>query len=455
MFDGMSKKMDKTIDKIKKNKTINEENLSEIIKELKITLLDADVNLKVVKSFLFQVSQKAKGQMIEQGKTASQEVIKIVLEELTNILGKQTKDLKLSTKKGVLMMVGLQGSGKTTSVGKIAKLLFEKKKTHKKPLLVACDVYRPAAIDQLETLAKQLKVEIFLDRKEKDVTKIAKAAMAQADKNDNDLIIFDTAGRLHIDKALMKELVDLKKVVKPEEILLTVDAMSGQDIITVAKEFNDTLSLTGAIITKLDSDTRAGASLSIASLIGLPIKLIGTGEKLQDIETFHPNRIASRILGLGDVESLIEKAKEVTDESKNEKMFRRMMAGKYDLVDLMDSLEEVSKMGNMGAIAKMMPGMNKMMPDTDKMDKDLKIYKVIISSMTRKEKRNPKLLNHPKRKTRILKGCGKTQQEYNLLLRQFEKSKKQMEQVAKMMKSGKMPNMKNMMGGGGGNPFGK
>ena len=454
MFNMMSKRFDKTIDKIKKTKSINENNLQEVLDELKITLLDADVNLKVVKSFLFQVGQKAKGRIVDKGKTPSQEVIKIVLDELTTILGKNTKELTLSTKPGLLMMVGLQGSGKTTSVAKITKLLKDKKKTHTKPLLVACDVYRPAAIDQLETLSKQINVDIYLDRKEKNVVKIAKDALSKAKKEGHDLVIFDTAGRLHIDKELMKELSDLKDLIKPEEILLTVDAMSGQDIITVASQFHKTLKLSGTIITKLDSDTRAGASLSIASLVGLPIKLIGTGEKVENIEIFHPNRIASRILGLGDVESLIEKAKEVSDENKQEKMFRRIMSGKYDLVDLMDSMEEIAKMGNMGAISKMIPGLNKMADQAEGMDKKLNNYKIIISSMTQKEKRNPKLLNHPKRKARILKGCGKNVTEYNLLIRQFEKSKKQMDQLAKMFKSGKVPNMKNMMGGGG-NPFGR
>ncbi len=453
MLNGMTKKMDKTIKKIQNEKTISSHNLDEILSELKINLLDADVNLAVVKKFLFHVSQKSKGKFITSNKTTSQEIMKIVTEELTNMLGKVKKEIDLSTSPGTLMMVGLQGSGKTTSVSKIANYLSKKKKSHKKPLLVACDIYRPAAIDQLETLAKQIEVDIYFDKKEKNVNKIAQEALKVAKREHNDLIIFDTAGRLHIDEKLMLELKDLKKLIKPEEIIMTVDAMSGQDIIQVVQEFDKALNLTGTMITKFDSDARVGSALSISDLTGIPIKLIGVGEKVKDVELFHPDRIASRILGLGDMDTLIEKAQEVGDESKNEKMYRRLMSGKFDLVDLMVSMEEMAKIGSMGAIAKMIPGAGKMLEDNQGMDEKLKSFQVLINSMTLKEKRNPKLLNHPKRKERIMKGSGKTVEEYNLLIRQFQKSKKQMDQLSKMMKSGKMPNLNNMNNGGGGNPF--
>lgn len=454
--DKLSKKLSKTIDNINKHKAINEDNLKIILDEIKISLLEADVNLQVVKLFLFQISQKAKGQFVDEGKTTSQKIIKIVYEELTELLGGANKPLAFKGNPAKMMMVGLQGSGKTTSVGKIVELIVNKRKEYSKPLLVACDIYRPAAIDQLEIIAKQVEADIYLNRQEKDVAKIANFALKQAEKNNNDLIIFDTAGRLHIDKNLMKELVNLKTTIKPEEILLSIDSMSGQDIINVAKQFHETLKLTGSILTKFDSDTRGGAALSIVKLLNLPIKMVGVGEKLKDVEVFHPNRVASRILGMGDIESLVEKAKTEVDEDVNQRIYRKIMANRYDLEDLLLSMEELAKMGNMSGIMKLMPGINNMVQKTEGIDEKLLVYKVLISSMTKKERKNPRLLNHPKRKNRILKGSGRTSQEFNQLQRQFEKSQKGMQQMVKMIKSGKVPNMKNFAKGssGGNNPFG-
>jgi signal recognition particle subunit SRP54 len=342
------------------------------------------------------------------------------------------------------MMVGLQGSGKTTSTAKLANQLVKKEKA-KKPLLVGLDVYRPAAIDQLETLAKGLKFDFYANRDTKDVSQIANEALAYAKENGNDLILVDTAGRLQTDEDLMSELETIKGIFKPSEIIFVADAMSGQEIANVATEFHNRLKITSSIITKLDSDAKGGAALSIASLLGVKIVYIGTGEKIEDFEHFHPDRMASRLLGLGDIETLTEKAAEITDEKKQERMMRKMLSGQFDLDDLMESMKAMSKMGNLSAIGAMMPGLKISDTQAESAENKMYYFEVLINSMTGKEKKNPKLLKHPKRKDRIMKGSGREAKEFNELLRHFEKSQKQMKEMAKHIKAGRMPNM----GGGG------
>lgn len=339
------------------------------------------------------------------------------------------------------MMVGLNGSGKTTSTAKLASFLVNKKKFYKKPLLVALDIYRPAAIDQLEKLSKTLMFDFYANRDSQNVEKITKEALKIAKNNDHDLVIFDTAGRLQTDEELMSELETVKKQVKPSEIIFVADAMSGQEILNVAKEFDNRLRLTSAIITKLDSDAKGGASLSLSTAVGLKIMLIGTGEKIANLEQFHPDRQASRMLGLGDIETLVEKAQEVSNENDQEKMMRKIMSGQYDLDDLMDSMKQMAKMGNLGAIAKMLPGANINESQIAVAEKKMVYYEILINSMTAKERKNPKILKLPSRKGRILKGSGRPVQELNELLRQFDQSKKQMKEMAKFIKMGKMPNM--------------
>jgi len=346
-----------------------------------------------------------------------------------------------------VMMVGLQGSGKTTTSAKLVSHLVNKKKVYKKPLLVGLDVYRDAAIDQLEKLAKTLMIDFFSIRETKDVEKITKEALKFAKKNDNDLVVFDTAGRLQTDELLMDELLMVKKLVKPSEIIFVADAMAGQEILSVAEVFDEKLGLTSAIISKLDSDAKGGASLSLALELGLKIMFIGTGEKISNLEIFYPDRQASRMLGMGDIETLAERAQEVASENDQERMFRRIMSGQYDLNDLMESMRQMSQMGNLGSIAKMLPGTNISEAQIQSAEKKFKSFTIIINSLTEKEKKNPKILKHPKRKERILKGCGRPVQEYNDLLRQFDKSQKQMKEMAKYIKAGKIPNMTGGFGG--------
>jgi signal recognition particle subunit SRP54 len=341
------------------------------------------------------------------------------------------------------MLVGLQGSGKTTSAAKLSNYLSKKKGFYKKPLLVGLDVYRPAAIEQLEKLAKDLNIEFYSEKQTKDVKRILKDAMAYAKFNDNDLIILDTAGRLQTDAELMDELKYIKKEVRPTETIFVADAMSGQELINVAEEFNNQIKLTSAIITKLDSNAKGGAALSLAKKIGVPINFIGTGEKVSDFEQFHPDRMAGRILGLGDIQTLTEKASEFSNESDNERMMRKMLSGQFDLNDLMESMNQVKKMGSLTSIANMIPGAKINQKQSDAANKKMEYFQFLMDSMTDKEKKNPKLLKHPSRKSRIISGSGRTAQEYNILIRDFDKSQKQMKSMAKMIKSGKMPNMNN------------
>ncbi len=439
-FNFIQNRLSKTIKKVASKGMLSEENIKEIVAEIRLALLEADVNLKVVNNFIEDITKKAIGKVVDSDRTASQEILNLINEELIKLLGDEVKEWE-NRSESVVMMVGLQGSGKTTTTAKLASHLMNKKKYYKKPLLVALDVYRPAAIDQLEKLAKTLMVDFYCERDNNNVDKIAKNAMKFAKKNDNDLVLIDTAGRLQTDEELMSELESIKSITKPSEIIFVADAMSGQEILNVADTFNKKLKLTSAIITKLDSDAKGGASLSLTSALNLKIMYIGTGEKIANLEIFYPDRQASRMLGLGDIKTLIETAQEVSDENSQERMMRKMMAGKYDLDDLLESMRQMAKMGNLGAVAKMLPGAKINESQIETAEKKMKYYEVLINSMTLKERRNPKVLKHPSRKERIIKGSGRTIQEYNELLRQFDQSQKQMKEMVKYIKMGKMPNM--------------
>jgi len=444
-FNFLQNRVEKTIKKVQSKGTLTKDNITEVLSEIRLVLLESDVNLNVVNDFIAKVEEKALGEIVSSDRTSSQAILKIINEELIQVLGGETKELKLS-KPATIMFVGLQGSGKTTSSAKVSNYL-SKKSGFKKPLLVALDIYRPAAIDQLEKLANDSGFDFFADREEKNVAVIAEKAKAYAKEIDADLIILDTAGRLQTDEALMTELEQVKKITKPSEIIFVADAMSGQEIINVAEEFDNRLKLTATIISKLDSDAKGGAALSITSKLRIPIAFIGTGEKLDQLEVFHPDRMAGRLLGLGDIETLTEKAQEISDEKSQERMMRKMMSGNFDLDDLMESMQQMQKMGSLGGLMKMLPGMKVSEAQTEAAEKKMVYYSVLISSMTKDEKRKPNLLKLPKRKQRVLKGSGRSVQELNELLRQFERSQKQMKEVAKMLKSGKMPNMGNMGGG--------
>ncbi len=446
-FNFIERRMTKAIKKANSKGMLSKENIQELVEEIKVLLLEADVNLRVVNEFIAKVSEKANGQVVDADRTASQALLKIINEELTNLLGGEVKEWN-NQAQSTVMFVGLQGAGKTTTVAKLTSFLMNKKKFYKKPLLVALDVYRPAAIDQLEKLAKTLMVDFYAERGNQNVDKIAKNALKFAKKNGNDLIMVDTAGRLQTDDELMNELESVKSIFKPSEIMMVVDAMAGQEILNVAEIFNNRLKLTSAIITKLDSDAKGGAALSLAQSIGLKIMFVGTGEKISNLEMFHPDRQAGRLLGLGDIATLTERAQEISNESDQERMMRKIMAGQFDLEDLLDSIKQMSQMGSLGGVAKMLPGMKINETQITSAEAKLENYTVLIGSMTQKEKKNPKILKHPSRKDRVVKGSGKTVQDFNNLLRDFEKSQKQMKEMAKYLKMGKMPNL-----GGGFNSF--
>lgn len=442
--DFLANQLKKSIKKNMKKSTLTSDAISETMREIRLALLEADVNNEVVKDFIKAVETKARGEYISDGLNASQMMVKIVHEELVNIFGKTTKELSFASKPTIVMMVGLQGSGKTTTTGKIAKLV--EKKYQKKPLLVACDIYRPAAIDQLKTIGKNLNIEVF-ERGTQNLVQTAQEAVTYAKENKNDVILIDTAGRLHIDAELMQELKEIKNNITPDEILLVVDGMTGQDIINVATEFNQLLKLTGVVVTKLDGDARGGAALSITHLTKLPITFIGTGEGMSSLQIFYPDRMADRILGMGDVQTLVEKAKDVLDERDIKKTMNRMMMGQFDLQDLLNQMRQISKMGKMGGIMKLLPGMPKMSDEKiADAERKLKATEVLLSSMTVKERREPRLLKHLSRKNRILKGSGRTEKEYNELINQFEKTKKQVDEIARQIKSGRMPNIPGMGG---------
>lgn len=430
MLDFIQKRMQKSMDKINKKMSISEEDIVEVLRDVKMSLLEADVNLEIVRAFTKEVKEKVLESKII-GKLNQQETfLKIFKDELVKILGQKKCEVKLKKVPTSIMLIGLQGSGKTTTAAKLSTFL-KRKKICQNPLLVAADVYRPAAREQLKQLAKQIQTDYFtLD--ENDAIKIAKKSFDVAYNNKNDFVIIDTAGRLSIDDKLMDELKQIKKYVHPDYIFLVVDAMSGQDVINVAKTFNENLELDGSIITKLDSDARGGAALSISYLLQVPIVFIGVGEKTSNLELFHSDRMADRILGMGDVMSLIEKASEEVDEKLVKKIGYKMLTGKFDLTDLMNSLEQIKKMGKMKAILRMIPGLANKIDDTkiEEAENKFRIYTILINSMTEQEKKLPKLLKNAERKARILKGSGRSAHEYNMLLTDFERMAKQMKDMA-------------------------
>ncbi|EAD5686752.1 signal recognition particle protein [Listeria innocua] len=428
-FEGLAGRLQETMNKIRGKGKVNEADVKEMMREVRLALLEADVNFKVVKQFIKTVSERAVGADVMKSLTPGQQVIKIVQEELTSLMGGEESKIGTADRPPtVIMMVGLQGAGKTTTSGKLANLL--RKKYNRKPLLVAADIYRPAAIKQLETLGKQLDMPVFSLGDQVSPVEIAKQAIAKAKEEHLDYVIIDTAGRLHIDETLMDELKQVKEIASPTEILLVVDSMTGQDAVNVAQSFNEQLEITGVVLTKLDGDTRGGAALSIRSVTGKPIKFVATGEKMEAIETFHPDRMASRILGMGDVLSLIEKAQTDVDAEKMKAMEQKMKDNSMTLDDFLDQLQQVKQMGPLDELLKMMPGANKM-KGLDNMqvdDKQLGHIEAIIKSMTKNEKDNPDIINASRRK-RIARGSGRPIQEINRLLKQFAEMKKMMKQM--------------------------
>lgn len=426
MFESLGDRLQNALHKIKGYGKITEDNISEMMREIRLALLQADVNYKVVKEFTNTVKEKALGEEVASSINPGDLFVKIVKDELTELLGGESKSLNLNGNPATLMLVGLQGSGKTTTIAKIANFL--RKKHSKKPLLVACDVYRPAAIDQLKQLGKQLNMEVYEEGK-KDPVEISLNALSYAKENGFDYVLIDTAGRLHIDDELMDELDNIKNKINPQEILLVIDSMMGQDAINVITGFNDKLPLTGVVLTKLDGDTRGGVALSVRHLTNVPIKFIGTSEKLDGLDSFDPERMAGRILGMGDIVSLVEKATEAIDEKEAEKTAKRMQQGKFDLEDFLSTMKQIKKLGPLENLLKMLPGAKKMGLTSIKIDpKQMAHVEAIVLSMTPKERRNPDIIK-ASRKTRIANGSGRSVQEVNKLLQQFEQMKKMMKQV--------------------------
>ena len=440
MFDSLSNKLESAFKLLKGHGKITEINVAETLKEVRRALLDADVNFKIAKEFTNRVKEKAIGQKVLTSLQPGQLMVKIVKDELTELMGSSAAEMELAAKPSIILMSGLQGSGKTTFSGKLALYLKNKKK--KKPLLVACDVYRPAAIDQLGVLGEQIDVPVFSDREENNPVKIAQAAIKQAKKENNDVVIIDTAGRLAVDEVLMKEISDIHQTVKPEQTLFVVDAMTGQDAVNTAKAFHDTLNFDGVILTKLDGDTRGGAALSIKSVVNKPIKFIGTGEKMEALDIFYPERMADRILGMGDVVSLVERAQEQFDQEQARKISKKIAKNQFGFDDFLSQIQQVKKMGNMKDLVGMIPGAGKMMGDVAIDDDSFKHIEAIIGSMTPKERSQPNLLNHS-RKNRIAKGSGRDINEVNQLIKQFG----QMSKMMKMMQGGKGKQMMQMLQG--------
>ena len=427
MFDLLSDRLQNAIRNIKGYGKITEDNIDPMLREVRLALLEADVNYKVVKEFTENVKKKALGEEVKKSLSPGEMFVGIIRDELIDLLGGKKEDLNLAGNPAILMLVGLQGSGKTTTIGKLANLL--RKKHSKKPLLVACDVYRPAAIDQLKTIGKELGIEVYEEGKS-DPCLIAKNAVEYAKNNGYDYVLIDTAGRLHIDDNLMEELKNIKEAVLPQEILLVIDSMMGQDAINVINGFNDSIDLTGVILTKLDGDTRGGVALSVRHLTDVSIKFIGVSEKLDGIDYFYPDRMASRILGMGDILSIVDKANDVIDEKEAEKSLNRMKSGKYDLEDFLSQMKQIKKLGSLESILKLLPGARKMGLNKINIDpKDMAHVEAIILSMTPYERKHPDVLK-ASRKERIAKGSGRTVTEVNRLVNQFEQSKKMMKQIA-------------------------
>ena len=441
MFDSLSGKLDKAFQVLKGHGKITEINVAETLKEVRRALLDADVNFKIAKEFTNRVKEKALGQEVLTTLNPGQLLVKIVKDELTQLMGGEVAGVNLASKPSVILMSGLQGSGKTTFSGKLA--LHLKNKKAKNPLLVACDVYRPAAIDQLTIVAEQVGAGIYKDLDEKDPVKIAQAGIAYAKANKYDLVLVDTAGRLAVDEVLMKEISDIHKAVKPDETLFVVDAMTGQDAVNTAKAFHDVLNFDGVVLTKLDGDTRGGAALSIKTVVQKPIKFIGTGEKMEALDVFYPDRMADRILGMGDVVSLVERAQDQFDQEQARKISKKIAKNQFSFDDFLTQIQQVKKMGNMKDLMGMIPGADKAMKGVDIDDDAFKYIEAIIGSMTPAERTNPDLLNI-NRKKRIAMGAGRDLNEVNQMVKQFH----QMSKMMKMMQGGKGKQMMQMFQGG-------
>ena len=447
MFENLSDRLERSFKILKGEGKITEINVAETLKDVRRALLDADVNYKVAKSFTDTVKAKAMGMNVLAAVKPSQLMVKIVHDELAELMGGKAVELKLEGKPSIILMSGLQGSGKTTFTGKLANML--KNKNHKKPLLVACDVYRPAAIDQLKVVGETLGVPVYTEPDNKNVVEIANNAIREAKAKGYDVIIVDTAGRLAVDEEMMNEIANLKEAINPDETLFVVDSMTGQDAVNTAKEFNDRLDFDGVVLTKLDGDTRGGAALSIRTVVTKPIKFVGTGEKMDAVDVFHPERMADRILGMGDIVSLVERAQQQFDEKQAKELEKKIRKNKFDFNDFMGQIQQIKKMGNIKDLAAMIPGVGKAIKDVDIDDNAFKSIEAIINSMTPKERTNPEIINQS-RKMRIAKGSGTNIQEVSRLLKQFDQMRKMMKMVTGMNSSKMMQMasaMKNMKGG--------
>lgn len=446
MFENLSDRLERSFKILKGEGKITEINVAETLKDVRRALLDADVNYKVAKTFTDTVKKKALGMNVLTAVKPSQLMVKIVHDELTELMGGEAAELNLNGRPSIILMSGLQGSGKTTFSGKLANML--KNKQHKNPLLVACDVYRPAAIEQLKVVGEQVGVPVYSEPESKDVVSIANNAIHEAKAKSYDVVIVDTAGRLAVDEEMMNEIETLKNAINPNETLFVVDSMTGQDAVNTAKEFNDRLDFDGVVLTKLDGDTRGGAALSIRTVVTKPIKFVGTGEKMEAIDVFHPSRMADRILGMGDIVSLVERAQEQFDEEEARRLQKKIQKNKFDFNDFLGQIEQIKKMGNLKDLAAMIPGVGKAIKDVDIDDNAFKGIEAIIKSMTPKERTNPEILNQSRR-MRIAKGSGTNIQEVNRLIKQFDQTRKMMKMVtgtnmAKM--AGMMSKMKGMPG---------
>ena len=444
MFENLSDRLERSFKILKGEGKITEINVAETLKDVRRALLDADVNYKVAKTFTDTVKQKALGMNVLTAVKPGQLMVKIVHDELAELMGGETVGLNLDGRPSIILMSGLQGSGKTTFSGKLANML--KKKQHKNPLLVACDVYRPAAIEQLKVVAASVEVPVYSEDGNKNVVEIANNAIREAKAKGNDVVIIDTAGRLAVDEEMMNEIAALKEAVNPNETLFVVDSMTGQDAVNTAKEFNDRLDFDGVVLTKLDGDTRGGAALSIRSVVTKPIKFVGTGEKMEAIDAFHPSRMADRILGMGDVVSLVERAQEQYDEEEARRLQKKIAKNKFDFNDFLGQINQIKKMGNLKDLAAMIPGVGKQLKDIDIDDNAFKGIEAIIQSMTPKERSNPEILNQSRR-MRIAKGSGTNIQEVNRLIKQFDQTRKMMKMVTGSGMRNMMGAMKNMKGG--------
>ena len=440
MFDSLSERLERSFKILKGEGKITEINIAEALKDVRRALIEADVNYKVAKNFIDTVKEKALGQNVLISVKPKEMIIKIVHDELAQLMGGETAELNLQSRPSVILMAGLNGAGKTTLSGKLALLLKTKK--HRNPLLVACDVYRPAAVEQLRVLAEQIEVPIYMNLESKDPVQIAREGVLEAKSKGYDTVIVDTAGRLAIDEELMQEIAAIKDACQPDETLFVVDAMTGQDAVNTAKEFNDRLDYDGVVLTKLDGDTRGGAAISIRTVVNKPIKFVGTGEKMEALDQFHPSRMADRILGMGDIISLVERAQQQFDEKEARKLQEKIQKNKFDFEDFYNQIQQIKKMGNIKDLASMIPGVGKALKDVDIDDNAFKSIEAIIQSMTPKERRNPDLLmRQATRKTRIAKGSGTSIQDVNRLIKQFD----QMRKMMKMMTGGNMRNMMSQM----------